>query len=156
MKRIAKSLALAGGVLVTLGVCAAVYVYSVTKPMILGDITASWAHSMRAFAISHDAKLPTTWREFVNWEKEQNPNYRITPEEMEKRFRIHQYDLRKGTESTIYIEVIDPKLKGMEDYVNRTVRTAIYETPNKNGAANGSQPIRSETHSTSPAAGSRR
>ena len=125
MKKVAIVLGLVFAILAAVGA----YVYSVTRPIVLGDITASWASSVRDYAIAHDATLPKTWSEFVAWEKAKDPGYGITSDEMEKRFRILERDLRKGTDSTRYIEIIDPDLKKMEDFVNRTVRSAAYDTP---------------------------
>lgn len=108
---------------------AVVYVYSIAKAIVFGDITAAWAHSVQEYAIAHDATLPPTWSDFVEWQRTKKPEYKISSGEMEMRFRIVERDLRKGTDSTRYIEVIDPDLKGMEGMINRMVRAAA---PNSN------------------------
>jgi hypothetical protein len=126
MKKVALVLVFVLATLVAVGA----YLFTVFGPVMQGDITAAWAHRVQDYAAAHDATLPRTWSDFVAWQITRQPEYTVTPGEIEKRFRILERDLRKGTDSTRYIEVIDPKLKKMEDFVNRTVRAAIYNTPN--------------------------
>ena len=112
------------------------YVYLQVKPVLYGDITANHASSMRSYAIEHDYKLPQSWQDFVTWQARQDPEYKVTADEFDSRFRILEFDLRAGDESTIYIEILDPELKNMEGFVNSTVRSAIHQIAEQDAAPN--------------------
>lgn len=119
------------GALFALLISAGILVYVVFLPIAVADGSISFAGEMKEFALKNSLTLPRSWSEFMIWRR----NYYdygdtdpiIDEEYLEASFRVRHYDLMTGTNSTIYIEVIDPDLKGMEGAINRIVNQARYE-----------------------------
>lgn len=95
------------------------------KKMIIGDAIARDAYEMSDYAAEHDLMLPVTWQDLVDWQKKKHPDWSGSVEEFAATFRILQPDLKKGDASTVFVEVIFPEAKPMQDYVNRAVYGAV-------------------------------
>jgi len=94
-------------------------------PIVHGDITAAFAADVSGFVSKHEGRLPSDWNEFATWMKSDMSSTRWKASELEERFQLKIPEQRQTPDVPTYIEVIDPDLKNMQDYINRLVHNAI-------------------------------
>ena len=107
------------------------WVYFQLRPMIAGDRTAAFTNILMEFVSAHDGRLPQDWSEFCNWMKVNKPGGECSVPELEKRFviLIHQRQAigAAGSEIPHYIEIKDPAITGMTDFVNGRIQCTEFE-----------------------------
>ena len=95
------------------------------QPIAYGGITAAFAADVSAFVSKHEGRLPSDWNEFTIWMKSDMSSARWKTAELEKRFQLKIPAQRQTPDVPTYIEVIDPHLKNMQDYINRVIHQTI-------------------------------
>lgn len=103
----------------------------------MGGITARWAHDVRDYAVENNLVLPGTWDEFISWKQRSQPSYKISAQDLNSRFRILERHLTGAMNGKVFIEVIDPEIKEMEETINRIVRSAVTERVEERSAGIG-------------------
>jgi hypothetical protein len=100
------------------------------RPVIQGDVTATFAHDLSAFVSEHDGNLPKDWSEFCGWMEVHNPKSKWPKEELDERFSILIRKRQEGDKVPRYIEIKDASIRGMEDFVNRMIQATPLEKTN--------------------------
>jgi hypothetical protein len=93
-------------------------------PIVDGDTTAAFAGDLAEYVSAHNGMLPTNWTEFAEWMKKTKESARWKAVELERRFAIRIPRQHEGATPPVYIEVIDPQLRNMQDFINRAIQNA--------------------------------
>lgn len=118
-------------VAIALVTVASAFVYIVLRPVARADTAAGFANGMREYAVEHSLLLPETWSDYLEWGKRRHnwdiPESRMDGAYLEALYVVRHRDVGTGLPDTVYIEVIDPQLKHMEGFINRTLASARHE-----------------------------
>ena len=122
MKRV---LMLVISVMVALGAIVAGILF-LLRPVVMGDITAGFADDVRSYVVAHSGRLPPDWVAFSEWMKETNSD-RWKPEDLSARFAIRSATVLNMKTEDHPVEILDPSLIGMQDFLDRALSSAAIE-----------------------------
>jgi hypothetical protein len=102
-------------------------IFFLMRPVVIGDITAGFAEDVRSYVMAHHGSLPTDWIGFSEWIKQAKGSDRWKPEDLSARFAIRSTTVVTVKADDHPVEIIDPSLIGMQDYLDRALRSAAME-----------------------------
>ena len=116
---------------VVLLVSVGILFYTVWLPISRADTAAMFASGLKEYAICHSLLLPEKWSDYVSWcvktKKWQISESNSGGRYLDEMYVIRHRDLNTGSDTTLYLEVLDPKIKKQELYLNQTINSARYE-----------------------------
>ena len=101
-----------------------------------GGIAAAFTHDLHEFVLQHEGRLPTDWKEFEEWETEQDGETRWPAEASAKRFEILSPPDHALGHCPRFVRVTDPDLMWMEERINAWVNGARAQLGMTDGVAN--------------------
>jgi hypothetical protein len=121
------------------------------RQVYLGDTAAVFAGDLADFVTAHNGNLPADWSTFEAWQTKRDGETRWEARATSERVQLLQPPYATTNDIPVYVRVIDPDIKGLEDSINQRVYVAREVLRHQ---AQGGQPT--SAPSSLPEAGSKR